>query len=240
MRILPGPAHRTPSAGAQRVLKACVFVLCLVPALRLAAWAGMGRLGANPIETITRSTGWWALAMLVLTLSVTPVRRLLGWPWLLRLRRMLGLYAFAYGTVHFGIYLWLDQFFDWGEILKDIAKRPFITVGFAALLAMAPLAVTSTAAMVRRLGAKRWLALHRLVYLVAILGAVHFLWLVKRDVTEPVIFLGLFSVLLGARAVFLRRDAADAKARALSQTSSSDRSAWRRLSTPASSSGGKP
>lgn len=240
MRILAVVTHRTPSAAVQRALKAGVFALCLLPALRLAVWAIMDRLGANPIETITRSTGWWALAMLVLTLSVTPVRRLLGWPWLLRFRRMLGLYAFAYGAVHFTIYLWLDQFFDWGEIVKDIVKRPFITVGFAALLAMSPLAVTSTASMVRRLGAKRWLALHRLVYLVAILGALHFLWLVKRDVTEPVIFLGAFAVLLGARVVFRLRDAGDARRRASAQTSSSDRSAWRRLSTPASSSGGKP
>lgn len=242
MGILPGLAHRTPPAGVQRALKVLTFSLCLVPAIRLGAFLLLGRLGANPIEVITRATGWWALSMLVLTLAVTPTRRLLGWPWLLRFRRMLGLFAFAYAAVHFGIYLWLDQFFDLREIVRDVVKRPFITVGFAALLGMMPLAVTSTAGMVRRLGARRWIALHRVVYVVAVLGVLHYWWLVKRDILEPMLFLGAFAVLLGARVAFRMRDAASggARTRVRPQTSSSVRSAWRRLRTPASSSGGKP
>jgi methionine sulfoxide reductase heme-binding subunit len=139
-----------------RRLKAVLFVACLIPLLRLGWLALHHGLGANPIEYITRSTGWWVLSFLLLTLLVTPLRRLSGWNWLLRLRRMLGLYAFFYASIHFSIYIWLDQFFDWQGIVKDIAKRPFITVGFAAFLCLIPLAATSTNAMVRRLGSRRW------------------------------------------------------------------------------------
>jgi methionine sulfoxide reductase heme-binding subunit len=191
-----------------RALKAALFVACLIPLLRL-GWLAMHHgLGANPIEYITRSTGWWILSFLMLTLLVTPLRRLTGWNWLLRLRRMLGLYAFFYVCLHFSIYIWLDQFFDWQGIVKDIAKRPFITIGFAGFVLLIPLAITSTNAMVRRLGSKRWQALHRLVYVIAILGVIHFWWLVKKDITEPLIFAGILTVLLGIRAIWAARKVA--------------------------------
>jgi sulfoxide reductase heme-binding subunit YedZ len=191
-----------------RALKAVLFVACLIPLLRLGWLALHHGLGANPIEYITRSTGWWILSFLMLTLLVTPLRRLTGWNWLLRLRRMLGLYAFFYVCVHFSIYIWLDQFFDWQGIVKDIAKRPFITVGFAGFVLLIPLAVTSTNAMVRRLGSRRWQALHRLVYVIAILGVIHFWWLVKKDITEPLIFAAILAALLGVRAIWAARKVA--------------------------------
>lgn len=180
---------------------------CLLPLVRLAWLGAQGGLGANPIEYITRSTGWWTLSFLMITLSITPLRRLTNLNWLLRLRRMFGLFAFFYAALHFGIYLWLDQFFDWTEIVKDIAKRPFITVGFAAFVLLLPLAATSTNAMVRRLGARRWQLLHRLIYVIAILGVVHFWWLVKKDITEPVLFACVLAVLLGARLAWRMRKA---------------------------------
>ena len=191
-----------------RVLKAVLFVACLIPVMRL-GWLAMHHgLGANPIEYITRSTGWWILSFLMLTLLVTPLRRLTGWNWLLRLRRMLGLYAFFYVCLHFSIYIWLDQFFDLHDIIKDIAKRPFITIGFAGFVLLIPLAVTSTNAMVRRLGSKRWQALHRLAYVIAILGVIHFWWLVKKDITEPLIFAAILAALLGVRAIWAARKVA--------------------------------
>lgn len=176
-------------------------MLALVPLAKLAAggiffpdW-----LGANPAEYITRNTGNWALRFLLLTLAVTPLRRLSGWNQLLKLRRMLGLYAFFYGVVHFASFIAFDHVFVASEIVKDIVKRPFITVGFTVLVLLIPLAATSTNAMVRRLGAKRWLALHRLVYLIAPLAVLHFWWMVKRDITQPAIFAALLAVLLGFR-----------------------------------------
>jgi sulfoxide reductase heme-binding subunit YedZ len=200
------PRWRQPSATQIQVVKVVIFILCVLPAVRLGVLMWRHELGANPIEHITRATGWWTLAMLALTLAVTPLRRILSVNWLLRVRRMLGLYCFFYASLHFVTYVWLDQFFDWPGIVADVIKRPFITVGFSALLAMTPLALTSANAMVRRLGAKRWLALHRLVYLVAILGAVHFLWLVKKDLTEPLVFFGVFALLLGARVGYWLQD----------------------------------
>ncbi len=186
-------------------LKAALFGLCLVPFARL-VWLGThSGLGANPIEYITRSTGWWTLSFLLITLSVTPLRRLTGWNWLLRLRRMLGLFAFFYVSLHFTTYIWLDQFFDWQGMLKDIAKRPFITVGFTAFVLLIPLAATSTNAMVRRLGAKRWQRLHRAVYVIATLGVLHFWWLVKKDIREPLIFGTLLGLLFLIRLLYLRR-----------------------------------
>lgn len=184
-------------------LKALVFVLALVPLGKL----GVGVvfypdwLGANPAEFITRATGDWTLRFLLLTLAITPLRKLTGRHELARFRRMLGLYAFFYGVVHLSSFLTFDHAFDVLEILKDIAKRPFITIGFATLVLMAPLAVTSTNAMVRRLGAKRWLALHKLVYLIAPLGVLHFWWMVKKDVTEPAIYAVILALLLGYRLV---------------------------------------
>jgi sulfoxide reductase heme-binding subunit YedZ len=203
-----------------RRLKAVLFLACLIPVARLGWLALRHGLGANPIEYITRSTGWWVLSLLLMTLLVTPLRRLSGLNWLLRLRRMLGLYAFFYACLHFGIYIWLDQFFDWQGILKDIAKRPFVTVGFTAFVCLIPLAATSTNAMVRRLGAARWQKLHRLIYAIATLGVVHFWWLVKKDITEPLIFAALLGILLLARAVFSARKASASRqpAAARSQT----------------------
>jgi sulfoxide reductase heme-binding subunit YedZ len=189
------------SPGATQILftKALLWVLCLVPLARL-AWLGYtDGLGANPIEFITRATGDWTLRFLLITLAVTPLRKLTGLHWLLRLRRMLGLFAFFYVSLHFTTYLWLDQFFDLSSIARDIVKRPFITVGFAAFVLLVPLAATSTNAMVRRLGGRRWQALHRTVYAIAIMGVVHYWWLVKKDITEPVLYGAVLALLLGLR-----------------------------------------
>lgn len=182
------------------VLKPLVFAACLAPlgfiALRI---AGIGpSLGPNPVEVLQDEFGEWALRLLLATLAVTPLRLALGKPWPLRFRRMLGLFAFTYATLHFLNYLVLDQEFDWPVIVEDILDRPFITVGFSALLILLPLAVTSTQGWQRRLGA-RWGRLHRLVYLAAILVCWHFWWQVKKDVTEPAIYAGILAVLLGIR-----------------------------------------
>ena len=191
---------RTPPATAITVIKAIVFFLCLLPAVNLALGWQADALGANPIETITRASGEWTLRFLLITLAVTPLRRLTGLHWLLRLRRMLGLYAFAYATAHFAIYLWLDQFFDWGAIARDILERPFITVGFAAFVLLIPLAATSNSFAIRRLGGRQWQSLHRSVYAIAIIAVVHFWWLVKADVLEPAIYALILAALLGVRA----------------------------------------
>lgn len=184
-------------------VKAALFVACLIPLARL-LWLGFtGGLGANPVEFITRSTGTWTLVLLCVTLSVTPLRRFSGWQWLVRLRRLLGLYAFFYGCLHFTTYLWLDQFFDLAGMIKDIAKRPFITVGFLAFTLMIPLAVTSSHNMARRLGGKNWQRLHRAVYAVAVCGVVHYWWLVKKDITQPLIYALIVGALLLARIIFI-------------------------------------
>ncbi len=182
-----------------RIAKVCVFVLALVPAAVL-VWRGFHNgLGANPIEFITHATGDWTLRFLALTLAVTPARRLLGTPRLIRFRRMLGLFAFFYGTLHFLTYFWLDKFFDFDEIVKDVAKRPFITAGFTAFVLMIPLAVTSTAGWIRRLGGKNWQRLHRLVYISAAAGVVHYFWLVKSDIRLPLMYGAIIAALLLAR-----------------------------------------
>ena len=184
--------------------KAPVFLACLAPVVWL-AWAGVsGHLGANPISEVTKETGTWTLRFVVLTLAITPLRRLTGWNVLVRYRRMLGLFAFSYGTLHFLTYLWLDQFFDLASITKDVIKRPFITVGFAAFLLMVPLALTSTTGWIRRLGGRRWQALHRLVYGTATLGVVHYWWLVKADVSRPLAYGAIVVTLLAARALTLK------------------------------------
>lgn len=189
----------TPPARVIIWLKAGVFGLALLPLARLAAKGYLQTLGANPIEFITRSTGTWTLALLLVTLAITPLRRWTGFAWLIRLRRMLGLFAFFYGCLHFTTYFWLDQFFDWAAIAKDIVKRPFITMGFLAFYLMLPLAATSTQGMMRRLGGKRWQTLHRLVYVCGVAGVVHYWWLVKRDITQPLIYGSVLVFLLGAR-----------------------------------------
>ena len=178
--------------------KLWLFVVCLLPLARLIGLGASGGLGANPIEFITHSTGTWALAGLLVTLSVTPLRRLTGRAEFIRSRRMLGLFAFFYACLHAFTYIWLDQFFDLAGIGKDIFKRPFITVGFAAFVLLIPLAATSTHAMMRRLG-RRWQQLHRLIYPVALLGVVHYVWLVKKDVTQPLIFGAVLALLLAMR-----------------------------------------
>jgi methionine sulfoxide reductase heme-binding subunit len=196
-----------------RPLKVATFLLCLGPLFTLIWKAlhdipatsaipfiahGVDRwsLGANPIEVITRSTGKWTLTFLLLALSITPLRKLLGQPWLIRFRRMLGLFAFFYGTLHFMTYIWLDKFFDVHEMITDIAKRKFITVGFTAFVLMIPLALTSTTGWIRRLGGQRWHRLHQLIYVSAVLGVVHFIWLVKADLRLPIYYGTVLTVLL--------------------------------------------
>ena len=183
-------------------LKVLCFFLGLVPLLLLVYGAWTDNLGANPIEYITRDLGSWGLTFLLITLSVTPLRRLTDWNWLLRLRRMLGLFAFFYVGLHFLSYVSWDQFFDWQAIWKDVIKRPFITAGFTAFLMLIPLAVTSTNRIVKRLGARRWQLLHRLVYVIAMLGVLHYWWLVKRDITQPLIYAAILAALLGFRLVY--------------------------------------
>jgi sulfoxide reductase heme-binding subunit YedZ len=170
-----------------------------VPLGLLAYNAFTGNLSANPIDDITDTTGDWTLRFVMITLSVTPLRKLFGWNFLGRVRRMLGLFTFTYATLHFTTYIWLDQFFDIASILKDIPKRPFILVGFTAFTLFIPLAITSTAGWVRRLGGKRWQLLHRLVYVSATAGVVHYLWLVKADKSRPLVYGGILAVLLGYR-----------------------------------------
>ena len=181
-----------------RIGKPVVFITALLPLIWLIGLGVDGKLGANPVETITHHTGDWALRFLLITLAVTPLRRLSGWNWLQRFRRMLGLFTFFYAFLHFGTYLVLDQFFQWQAILEDILKRPYITVGFLAFLLLIPLAVTSTNAMMRRLG-RHWQRLHRLVYLIGALGVIHYLWLVKADLLEPLIYAAVLALLLGYR-----------------------------------------
>ena len=180
-------------------IKALLFLLCLSP-LAWLVWQGFHQgLGANPIEKITHTTGDSTLTFLLITLSITPLRKLLDQPAWIRFRRMLGLFAFFYGFLHFMTYLVLDQFFDFPGIVKDVAKRPFITAGFTGFVLLIPLAITSTAGWIRRLGGKRWQMLHRLIYLTAIAGVVHYYWLVKSDVTKPVRYGAVLAFLLACR-----------------------------------------
>jgi sulfoxide reductase heme-binding subunit YedZ len=181
------------------LLKAGVFVACLVP-LALLAWQALtDNLGANPIKEITEQTGIWTLRLLLVTLAVTPVRRLTGYNRLIQWRRMLGLFAFFYGGLHFLTYIWLDQFFIVSEMIADVMRRPFITVGFVSFVLLIPLAITSTTGMIKRLGGLWWQRLHRLVYGIAVGGVVHYLWLVKADIQSPLTYGGLLAVLLGYR-----------------------------------------
>ena len=181
-------------------LKATLFVLALLPFVRMVYLTVTGQL-VEPLEFITRGTGDWVLYFLCITLAVTPLRRLSGWSWLLRLRRMLGLYAFFYAFLHFMTFLWFDHFFDVAEMWKDVLKRPFITVGFTAFVLLIPLAATSTNGMIKRLGGKRWQWLHRLIYVIAPLGILHFWWMKagKHNFTQPIIFGLIVALLLGAR-----------------------------------------
>lgn len=180
-----------------RWVKPLLFVLCLLPLARM-VWLVLQAVPVNPVEFITRSTGTWALVGLCLSLAISPLRRITGYSALLRVRRMVGLFAFFYAVLHLLTYLWLDQFFDWAAILRDVLKRPFVTLGFAAFLLLLPLAVTSTDGWMRRLR-RNWGRLHRLVYPAAVLAVLHYLWLVKRDLTEPLLYAAVLAVLLGVR-----------------------------------------
>jgi sulfoxide reductase heme-binding subunit YedZ len=182
-----------------RFLKPIVFLPCLVPLARL-AWQGFhAGLGANPIERITHTTGDWTLIFLLATLSITPLRRLTKQYWLINLRRMFGLFAFFYGTLHLLTYVWLDKFFDIHEMLADIAKRKFITAGLTAFVLMIPLAATSTKWSIRKLGGKKWQTLHRLIYFSAAAGVIHYLWLVKADKKKPLEYALVLGILMAYR-----------------------------------------
>lgn len=191
-------------------IKPAVFVLCLVPLMWLTYQGLTGHLGANPIEKFIRFTGDWALRLLLVTLTVTPLRRITNGAWLLKLRRMLGLFAFFYALVHVLGYVVLDQFFAWDEIWKDIVKRPFITVGMVSFVLLLPLAVTSNQYSMKRLGGRRWKNLHQAVYIIAGCSIFHYLWLVKADLRTPIIHGLILLALLGFRAWFNRRTAAAA------------------------------
>ena len=191
----------TSPARRARALQAFIIAIGTLPAASLAVSAFTDGLGANPVERVTHVTGDWTLRFLLLSLAVTPLRRLFGWSWAAPLRRPLGLTAFGYACLHYLIYLGLEHFFDWQLIVEDVLKRRYVWAGFAAFLCLVPLAATSTRAMIGRLG-RRWVSLHRLVYLAAVLGVVHFLWLVKSDHREPLLYGVALALLLGLRLWF--------------------------------------
>jgi len=180
----------------QDTLRVVAFGSCLWPAVWLGWRAYQGQLGTNPIEAVTHATGGWTLRFLLMTLAVTPLRQILetsGW---VRFRRTFGLFSFFYGSLHLLTYVWLDKFFDLSDMARDVMRRPFITAGFISYALMVPLAVTSTAGWIRRLGGERWRRLHRLVYFSAIAGVTHFYWLVKSDVRRPALYAGILTILL--------------------------------------------
>jgi sulfoxide reductase heme-binding subunit YedZ len=186
-------------------LKAGIWGACFIPLLRLGYLGLTGGLGANPIEFITLSTGTWTLVLLLSTLAITPLRIITGQNGLVKFRRLVGLFAFFYGCLHFLTYVWLDQFFDFPAMLRDVGKRPFITMGFTAFSLLVLLAATSTAGAIRRLGGRRWQWLHRLIYVSAIAAVIHFWWKVKADVRKPEIFAAVLALLLGFRFLFWAR-----------------------------------
>ena len=189
-------------------VKAAIFVLGLLPFARL-VWGTASGSFTDPLAAITQGSGEWALYFLCITLAVTPLRRFTGWNWVVRLRRMLGLFTFFYALVHFIAFLWFDHFFDVAEMLRDVVKRPFILVGFIAFVLLIPLAATSTNGMIKRLGGKRWQWLHRLIYLIAPLAILHFWWMKagKNDFAQPILFGVIVAVLLGLRVVWSRTKA---------------------------------
>jgi sulfoxide reductase heme-binding subunit YedZ len=196
---IAGRARRRAPAR-RRALEAATFVLALVPLAKIVADGVLGRLGANPIERVQDRLGFWTLTLLALSLVPTPAHDLLGLAWPVRLRRMIGLFAFAYGSLHLLWYVGIDQTLDVGLLVEDVLKRKFMAVGFTAWLILVPLAITSTDRWVRRLGYVRWKRLHRLVYAAALLGVVHFVWRVKADLRRPVWFVVAVGALLAARA----------------------------------------
>ena len=191
----------TSSQLTRNVLKPIVFVAALGPLAWLVYNAFWGDLGANPIETITNSTGIWTLRFIVITLTITPARWITKWNPIITFRRMIGLFAFFYGTIHFMIYFVLDRSLMFDGLWEDIVKRPYITVGFTGFVLMIPLALTSTKGWIRRLGGQRWNLVHKLVYVTGVLGVVHYLWKVKLDVTNPLIYGAIVGVLLSVRVV---------------------------------------
>jgi sulfoxide reductase heme-binding subunit YedZ len=204
---------QTPSDKTVRfVIKPIVFMACLLPLVMLIAGLINDTLGANPVEAMTHETGEWTLRFLLITLLVTPARQILNLTWLIKFRRMLGLFAFFYATLHFITYIWFEQYFDWAEIVKDIIERPFITVGFAAFVLLIPLALTSNKIMMRRLK-RNWVKLHKLIYVIAVLGVLHFIWLVKADYLQPFIYGVILLVLLSYRAYQQRKPATPAEDR---------------------------
>jgi sulfoxide reductase heme-binding subunit YedZ len=190
----------------RRWISAALVACGLLPLAVLGVTASRGELGANPIEAVSHATGEWTLRLLLLTLAVTPLRRLTGWSWLAPQRRTLGLLCFSWACLHLATYVGLDLYFDWEGVFEDVAERPYITVGLAGFLCLVPLAVTSTRGWVRSLG-RRWVMLHRLVYAAAILGVVHFLWQVKADLLEPLVYAGVLGTLLGVRLYWVFRRA---------------------------------
>ena len=204
-----------------KILKVGVFLAALVP-LGLLVWKGFhDGLGANPIEVITHSTGDWTIRFLLITLAITPLRRITGWQAWIRFRRMLGLFAFFYGCLHLTTWVWLDKFFNLHDMADDLMKRRFIFMGMTGLLLMLPLAVTSTKGWIRRLG-KRWQKLHRLIYFSAIAGVIHYAWLVKADETKPIQYAVILSVLLGIRVVLWMRKRSAQPAVARPQSAAAD------------------
>lgn len=181
-----------------------MFVLCVLPLAYIAYKFQADKLGANPIRELEIETGLWTLRMLAITLAVTPVRRLMHWNWLVKYRRMLGLFTFFYATVHLAMWAGVDWFFAWGDMWGEIVKHKYILIGMLTWLIMVPLAITSTKGWVRRLG-KRWTRLHRLVYVAAITGTIHYLWAVKKDTFFPLVYLSVFVLLLGYRVISARR-----------------------------------
>ena len=192
-----------PSSGQISLLKAGVFILALLPFARLVLLGFLDKLSANPIEFITRSSGDWTLYLLCLTLAVTPLRKITGWSWLSSLRRMLGLFTFFYASLHFITFIWFDHFFDLEAMWKDILKRPFITVGFAAFVLLLPLAVKSTNNSIKRLG-RCWKMLHRFIYVIAVLAILHFWWMRagKQNFAQPILFGSIIILLLASRVIF--------------------------------------
>ena len=216
----------TSQQALRVIVKPVVFVAALGPVAWL-AWAGLtGNLSVNPLSDLTNETGVWALRFICLTLAITPARRLTGWNWLIRFRRMIGLYAFFYGSLHFLVYAIADRFagldfpdgiVSWttarnlaASVGADIYKRPFITIGFTTLMLLLPLAITSTTGWIRRMGGKRWAALHRLVYATGVTAVVHYYWLVKADISRPLIYAAVVTLLLGLRVYWARMKAASA------------------------------
>lgn len=193
-----------PPSNTQNYTKPVLFIVCLLPLAQWVWWTLHDQLGANPVEFLSHQSGSWTLRFLLIVLAITPLSKLTGWRYPVRLRRMLGLFAFFYAVLHFSIYAILDLGLDWSHVGEDILERPYITIGFSALLLLIPLAVTSNRWMMRKLGSK-WKTLHRLVYVIGIAGVIHFLWLVKKDIREPMIYAAILAVLLLLRVERVRR-----------------------------------